>query len=256
MDTRALQRALGQLGLRLPHGLLPGSYPGGVVEVAADAAAWAAYAWNPPAYMRAGAVCRAGPWQGLRLAPHPREPGALYDEVAYLDAALGAGPPAPPDLPGPTGADVLPAGWSALPGSFPAWSIARRVHRVTAAQALDEPDPDAAPKPTWAALVAAEQAARLGSLPAALIARANAQAKARIAAAYVGRPDRIDELTWRLNGRATAAQDAERARLVAVCHALEQRIGEAETIEALEAIDVTSEAEWSADDGGNDGEEG
>ncbi len=105
MDTRALQAALAQLGLRLPHGLIPGSYPGGIVAVAADAAAWGAYAWNPPQYMRAGEVCRIGPWQGLRLVPHPRNPGALYDEVAYLDAAFGAGPPAPPDLPPPTRAD-------------------------------------------------------------------------------------------------------------------------------------------------------
>ncbi len=153
--------------------------------------------------------------------------------------------------------DALPAGWSALPAEFPAWSVARLVRRVTAAQALDGPDPDAAPKPTWDALVAAERAARLGSLPAALIREANRQAKARIAAAYVGRASRIEELTWRMNGRATAAQDAERARLVALCHALERRIGEAATIEALEAIDVTSDAAWAADDeGGEDGDEG
>ena len=257
MDVRQLQAALGRIGLRLPYGLLPGSCPGGAVEVAADAATWDAYAWNPPQYMRAGAICRIGPWRALRLVPHPRNPGALYDEVAYLDADFSAGPPAPPDLPPPTGADVLPAGWRALPEEFPAWSVARRVHRVAVAQALDGPDPAAAPKPTWDALVEAARAARLGALPAALIREANRQAKARIAAAYAGRPDRIEELTWRMNGRATAAQDAERARLVAVCHGLERRIGDAATIEALEAIDVASDAVWSAgDDGGNDGEEG
>ena len=257
MDTKALQAALAHLRLRLPYGLLPGSYPGGIVEVAADEAAWDAYTWNPPQYMRTGTVCRIGPWRALRLVPHPRNPGALYNEVAYLDADLSARPPALPDLPPPTGADALPAGWGALPGSFPAWSVARLVWRVPAARALDEPDPDAASKPTWAALVEAERAARLGALPAALIARANAQAKARIAAAYVGTADRIEELTWRMNGRASAAQDAERVRLIAVCHALERRIGEAATIGALEAIDVTSDAAWSADDdGGEDGEEG
>ena len=257
MDVRALQVALAQLGLSLPYGLLPGSYPGGVVAVAADAETWGAYAWNPPAYMRAGAACRIGPWRALRLVPHPRNPSALYDEVAYLDADVSAGPPAPPDLPRPTGADEMPAGWSTLPEEFPAWSVARLVWRVPAARALDQPDPDAAPKPTWDALVEAERAARLGALPAALIRQANAQAKARIAAVYVGTADRIEELTWRMNGRATAAQDAERVRLVAVCHALERRIGEAATIEALEAIDVTSDAAWSADDdGGEDGEEG
>ena len=255
MDVRQLQAALAHLGLSLPYGLIPGSYPGGIVAVAADAAAWGAYAWNPPQYMRAGEVCRIGPWRALRLVPHPRNPSALFNEVAYLDVDLHAGPPAPPDLPPPTGADVLPAGWRALPEEFPAWSVARLIWRVPAAQALDEPDPDAAPKPTWDALLAAERAARLGALPGALIREANAQAKARIAAAYVGQPNRIEELTWRMNGRATAVQDAERVRLVALCHALERRIGEAETIEALEAIDVTSDAAWSADDGGNDGEE-
>lgn len=257
MDVRGLQRALRHLGVRLPHGLIPGSFPGGIVAVAADEAAWAAYAWNPPQYMRAGAVCRVGPWRALRLVPRPRNPGALYNEVAYRDVDFSAGPPAPPDLPAPTGADVLPAGWIAEPAAFPAWSVARRIRRVPAAQALDEPDPEAAPKPAWAALVEAERAARIGALPAALIRQANAEAKARIAAAYVGTADRIEELTWRLNGRASAAQDAERVRLIAVCHALERRIGEAATIEALEAIDVAGDAAWSADDeGGDDGEEG
>ncbi len=133
MDTRALQAALAHLGLALPYGLLPGSYPGGVVEVAADAETWAAYRWNPPEYMRAGALYRIGPWRALRLVAHTRNPGALYNEFAYLDAGFAAGPPAPPALPAPTGADALPGGWSALPEAFPAWSIARRVHRVPAA---------------------------------------------------------------------------------------------------------------------------
>ena len=143
-----------------------------------------------------------------------------------------------------------------MPDAFPAWSVARRVHRVPAALALDGRDAEAAPKPAWAALVEAERAARLGTLPAALIRQANAEAKARIAIAYVGTPDRIEELTWRLNGRATAAQDAERARIVAACHALERRIGKAETIEALGAIDVTGDAAWTASEGGDDGDEG
>ena len=217
--------------------------------------------------MRAGAACRIGPWAGLRLAPHPRSPNAHYNEFAYREAAAASDEPAPagadvppdepaPDLPEPTGADALPGGWSAWPAAFPAWSIARFVYRVPAERALDEPDPDAAPKPTWAALVEAERAARLGALPAALIAEANAHARARIASAYVGRPDRIEELTWRLNGRASPAQDAERARLVAVCHGLEARIRAAGTIEALEAIDVASDAVWSATEGGENGEEG
>ena len=256
MDARRLQAALMHLRLALPHGLLPGSYPGGLVEVAADAETWAAYRWNPPEYMRQGALCRIGPWAALRLVPHPRRAGGLYNEFAYLAADFEAGPPAPPALPAPTGAAALPEGWRALPEAFPAWSVARRVHRVPAALALDERDADAAPKPAWAALVEAERAARLGALPAALIRQANAEAKARIAIAYVGTPDRIEEITWRLNGRATAAQDAERARIVAACHALERRIGKAETIEALEAIDVAGDAAWTATEGGDDGDEG
>jgi len=249
MDTRQLQAALRQLGLRLPHGMIPGNCPGGLVDVAADEAAWQAYAWNPPQYMRRGALYRIGPWRGPRLVAQARTPDGRFDEFAYLSAEEA------PALPAPTAAGVLPEGWSAWPARLPAYSIARRLRRVPAEAALDTADPEASPKPTWAALVAAERAARLGALPVALIARANAQAKARIAAAYAGTPNRIEELTRRLNGRATAAQDAERARLVAVCHALERRIGEAGTIDALEAIDVTSDAVWAApDEGGTDGE--
>ena len=87
MDVRQLQAALAHLGLRLPYSLLPGSYPGGVVAVAADAATWAAYAWNPPQYMREGAVCRVGPWQGLRLVLHPRNPGAPRGGLPRAGAA-------------------------------------------------------------------------------------------------------------------------------------------------------------------------
>ena len=182
MTPEQFQRAMGHLvagGLKLPHGVLPGSYPGGLRPFRSEAE-WRAYGWNPPEYL--------------------------------------------------VGREGFEACWEA--------------------------DPEAGPKPTWAALVEAERAARLGALPGALIRQANAQAKARIAAAYVDTPDRIEELIWRLNGRATAAQDAERARLVAVCHALERRIGEAATIEALEAIDVTGDAAWVPRAGGGDGDEG
>ena len=256
MDARALQRALASSASRCLTACCPAAIP----------AAW--WTWRPTRRpgmpmpgIRPRTCARARPPGSARGARSawcrtPRPPGTLYDEFAYRDADYEAGPPAPPALPAPTGADALPAGWHALPRAFPAWSIARRVQRVTAAQALAGPDAGASPKPTWDALVEAERAARLGSLPAALVRRANAEAKARIAIAYAGTPDRIEEITRRLNGRATAAQDAERARLVAVCHALERRIGEAQTVEALEAIDVTSEAAWAAlDDGGNDGEE-
>ena len=251
MDARALQAALGHLGLRLPYGLLPGSYPGGLVAVAADAEAWDAYGWNPPQYMRAGAACRIGPWQGLRPVPRPRSASAVYNEFAYRNADV------PPALPEPTGAAALPPGWQALPESFPAWSCARFVYRVPPARALAKPDPEAALKPTWSALVAALAGARLGTLPDALIRRANAQAKARIAVAYVGVPDRIEELTRRANGRTTAAQDAERTRLVAVCHGLEARIRAAGTIAALEQIDVASDGVWTPPQSGgeSDGDE-
>lgn len=244
MDTRALQAALAELGIALPYGRLPGSYPGGVIEVATDEASWNAYRWNPPQYGREGALCRIGPWGGLRPAAHPRSPGPVYNEFAYREADEA------PEHAAHTGADALPPGWRALPERFPAWSIGRFVYRVPATRARNAPDPEAADKPTWAALVAAERAARLGRLPAALIRQANAQARTRIATAYAGTPDRIEELTRRLNGQATPAQDAERARLVAVCHALEARIRAADTVEALEAIDVASDAAWAPDERG------
>ena len=249
MDVRALQAALRQLGLRLPHGLIPGNCPGGLVDVAADEASWTAYRWNPPEYMRNGAVYRIGPWRGPRRVAHLRTPDGRFDAFAYRNANE------PPALPAATAAGVLPEGWSAWPARFPAFSIARRIRRVPADIAIDAPDPEASPKPAWAALVEAARTARLGRLPAALIARANAEAKARIAIAYAGTPDRIEEAIRRLNGRASPAQDAERARLVAVCHGLEARIRAARTIEALEAIDVASDAAWAARDDGNKGGE-
>ena len=250
MDARRLQAALKHLRLALPHGLLPGSYPGGVVEVAADAETWAAYRWNPPEYMRAGTLCRIGPWAALRLVPHPRRAGGLYNEFAYLDADFEAGPPAPLRRLSAPRRLRWPEGWRPCPMLPPVGRGASTgAGRARARRARRRAAPSA--WPPWSG----RRARRLGALPAALIRQANAEAKARIAAAYVGTPDRIEELTWRLNGRATAAQDAERARIVAACHALERRIGKAGTIEALEAIDVTGDAAWTASEGGDDGDE-
>ena len=41
------------------------------------------------------------------------------------------------------------------------------------------------------------------------------------------------------------AQDAERVRLIAVCHALEVSINAATTTAQLEAIDLTSDSVWN-----------
>ena len=143
----------------------------------------------------------------------------------------------------PDGQRAFPA---QLDWDFYQWNPPEYLVGVEGFEDYGQPDPDASPKPTWDAIRSAYEAARLGPLRAELIDRANAQAKRRIAIAYAGVDDRLEELTQRLNGRATAAQNAERLRLIAVCHALEERIGVAETVEALEATDVTTDAAWTA----------
>ena len=142
----------------------------------------------------------------------------------------------------PDGQRAFPA---QLDWDFYQWNPPEYLVGVEGFEDYGQLDPDASPKPTWDAIRSAYEAARLGPLRAELIDRANAQAKRRIAIAYAGVDDRLEELTQRLNGRATAAQDAERLRLIAVCHALEERIGVAETVEALEATDVTTDAAWA-----------
>ena len=112
-------------------------------------------------------------------------------------------------------------------------------------QDYGDTDSGASPKPSWAEIRAAFGAAEPEALRDKLLSEVDRQAQARIAIAYVGRPNRIAELTYRVNGRSTAAQDTERERLVAVAQDLQTRIWAAATVAALEAIDVTSDSVWA-----------
>ena len=56
LTSHQFQRALDALrshGLKLPHGFLPGSYPGGMVHVGESEEIWNSYQWNPPQYVAA-----------------------------------------------------------------------------------------------------------------------------------------------------------------------------------------------------------
>ena len=153
-------------GLQLPHGFLPGSYPGGI-DLDFDEARWTAYQWNPPA--------------------------GLADDPEFAVA-----------------------------------------------------DPNASPKPTWAALVAANAVASLANLRADKLQQANDEATRRIALTYHAGADLnpLKEFQERLSGRDQTANDAERVRLVSVCHALEARIEAATTEAELTAIDPSDDTEW------------
>lgn len=152
----------------------------------------------------------------------------------------------------------LPHGY--YPGSFPGgiqdfpdqvdwdfylWNPPEYLTGQPGFEALLAADPDASDKPTWAELEQAHEAAAPARLRAELIAEVDRQAETRIAIAYVGRPNRIAELTLRVNGEATAEQDAERLRLIGVATALKASLAAALTIEALEAIDVESDSAWA-----------
>ena len=102
-------------------------------------------------------------------------------------------------------------------------------------------------KPTYAELVAAAMAEHLVGLPSDLVLRVNRQCTDRIAKVYnwYAAEDRNKEWQVRLSGINTVAQDAERVRLIAVCHAFETKISAAATLTQYEAIDPESEAVWS-----------
>ena len=114
-----------------------------------------------------------------------------------------------------------------------------------------EADPDASDKPTWQEIVDAVEPSKLAQIPLQLIELANSEVTTRIAVNYhpQGGRDRNKEWEVRLSGQDMATKDAERVRLIAVCHALSRSsINAATTIEQLEAIDITSDSVWSADD--------
>ena len=111
---------------------------------------------------------------------------------------------------------------------------------------LHPPNPATSAKPTWADLQSWHQAYRLGWLPGELVWQVNDQCTRRIAETYHhAARDRNKEWQVRLSGINTVAQDAERVRLIAVCHAFEAKIRAAATLTQYEAIDPASEALWS-----------
>ena len=111
-------------------------------------------------------------------------------------------------------------------------------------------DPDASVKPTWQQITDAVAPARLAQDLPQMIKLANSEATRRIAVNYHPQAgiDRNKEWEVRFFGVDLTAQNAERIRLIAVCHALEVRINAAQTIVELDAIDIESDSVWSADD--------
>ena len=112
---------------------------------------------------------------------------------------------------------------------------------------LHPPNAATSAKPTWADLQSWERADRLAALPGELVWQVNKQCTDRIAKAYHPGAARNRNKEWqvRLSGINTVAQDAERVRLIAICHAFEAKIRAAATLTQYEAIDSASEALWS-----------
>lgn len=96
-----------------------------------------------------------------------------------------------------------------------------------------EPDPRASPKPSWGRLQLTLRA--LNAQKEIVSAVLNEACEVAIIAAYAAR-DRQHETQKRLAGETTPAQDAERVRLIARCHAVEAEIEAAGTLTKREAI--------------------
>ena len=116
-----------------------------------------------------------------------------------------------------------------------------------AAYPLADDSSDVRSKPTYAELVAAATAAYLDQISPALVALVNRRCTDRIARVYHRHANDYRSKEWhvRLSGIDTTVQDAERVRLIAVCHAFEAKISAAATVAEYEAIDPESEAVWS-----------
>lgn len=97
-------------------------------------------------------------------------------------------------------------------------------------------------KPTWAAASRFYETYLRAELPNLIDWRA----RRAIAAAYHPKAPERPEKEWevRLSGRDTTALDAERLRLIAVCHALEARVAAAANLAELEALEWFSDGVW------------
>ena len=112
-------------------------------------------------------------------------------------------------------------------------------------QGFEVPDPRASAKPAFSFLEA--ELALLECDPEELRYDLGLACEAAITAAY-GARDRQHETQRRLAGQSTAAQDAERVRLIARCHAVEAQIEGARTIAQRKAILARIKSgSWSAE---------
>lgn len=106
-------------------------------------------------------------------------------------------------------------------------------------------DPEAHAKPSWERLLVALEAAPVAKLKEELRLRIdNEVTHNRIPQAY-GQDTTQQEILFRLSGRHTPEQDAERDRLRAVAQVLKDVVEASLTIEALQTIDPEEDSTWS-----------
>ena len=116
--------------------------------------------------------------------------------------------------------------------------------------AYSDPDPNADPKPTWAQIEAAVPLAKMRDTATRLFVLLNDEESLRITRAY-GVRTVTDEILLRLRNGASAAQDTERDRLHLRRIEIETDIQAAQTPDELDAIDVSADALWAAQDDAN-----
>ena len=140
----------------------------------------------------------------------------------------------------------IPGGWDA-PLTLDEWNNYQWNPPEYMTSQYTEADPDASDKPTWQEITDAVVPAKLARMSMHLIEQVNSEVTNRIAVNYhpqAGR-DRNKEWEVRLSGADLTHKNTERARLIAVCHAIEVRINAATTIEQLDAIDIESDSVWN-----------
>ena len=108
-----------------------------------------------------------------------------------------------------------------------------------------EPDdsPDVRNPPTWEEIEAAHNRSALNDEQVRVINEINYEAKDRISSIYIGRPDRLEEIIYRLNARATPEQDARRAHVVKVCKDLEAQVRDMTLAELID-FDAADDRHW------------
>ena len=87
LTAHEFQMALQTLDVRFPHGLSPGSYPGGGVHVGESEETWDNYQWNPPMYFPADDPTWA---QFAEFDPNA-SPKPSWTEIVRASIGLSAG---------------------------------------------------------------------------------------------------------------------------------------------------------------------